>query len=107
LEAFVFTIRDGVQARCICLGWDRERCAGLPILPALLHAAIEDSLSMECAELDFGRTALKAKAQVGAHPRATETWVQQQTVEHPALAPELVGPIAHSPVPDPALTVNL
>lgn len=109
LVAFVITIRNGDQAVCYGLGWDRERCAGLPVLPALLHAVIGNALDLGCHEIDFGRTALKAKAQVGAHPHASETWVQQSTaaMELPGWLHGAVEPLSHSPVPDPVVSLSI
>lgn len=106
LVAFVLSIRDRNTSVCHSLGWDRERCAGLPILPALLQAAIEDALLMGCQRVDFGRTALKAKAQVGAHPQASEIWVQQAGVQAPVWLQPAVEPLSHTPAPDPVLSLG-
>ncbi len=106
LDAFVFTIRDRDTAVCFCLGWDRERCVGLPVLPALLHAVIDDALSMGCRRIDFGRTALKAKAQVGAHPQASEIWARQSASGVPDGFQSALEPLSHSPNADPVLTFS-
>lgn len=104
LDAFVFTVRDRDTAVCFGLGWDRERCVGLPVLPALLHAVIDDALNMGCRRIDFGRTALKAKAQVGAHPQASEIWARQSAVGVPEGLQAALEPLSHSPNADPVLT---
>ncbi len=106
LDAFVFTVRDRDTAVCFCLGWDRERCVGLPVLPALLHAVIEDALNMGCRRIDFGRTALKAKAQVGAHPQASEIWARQSVLGVPECLQAALEPLTHTPNADPVLTFS-
>ena len=106
LDAFVFTVRDRDTAVCFCLGWDRERCVGLPVLPALLHAVIEDALNMGCRRIDFGRTALKAKAQVGAHPQASEIWARQSALGVPENLQAALEPLTHTPNADPVLTFS-
>ncbi len=107
LVAFVLTLRDRDAAVCYCLGWDQEKSAGVPLLPALLQTVISDGLSMGCRRIEFGRSALKAKAQVGAHPQATETWIRHEG-EHVAQSLDrIVEPLSHSPLLDPALSFKI
>jgi hypothetical protein len=107
LVAFVFSLRDRDTAICYSLGWDRKPCADIPVLPALLHAVIEDALSMGCHRIDYGRTALKAKAQIGAHPQAAEMWAHQTGANGLQGMDVAVEPLAHSPIPDPAVSFSL
>jgi hypothetical protein len=101
LVSFVFTLRDRDRAHCFCLGWDDVACTGIPILPALLYAVIEDAFALGCQRIDYGRTALKAKAQIGAYPQATELWVQRTSREIPLRLDAALQPLSHSPLPDP------
>jgi len=107
LVGYAATLRDRDRAVCYSLGWDREACAGVPMLQALLHAVIADALALRCSEIDFGRTALKAKAQVGAHPHASDIWVLQSTPAAPNWPVSAMEPLSHSPVPDPVLSLSL
>ena len=104
LVGYVTTLKDRDTAVCYSLGWDTALGGGLRLLPALLHGVIKDALTLGCSQIDFGRTALKAKAQIGAHPRASESWIQWKG-DVPLDFGRLLEPLSHAPRPDPHLSI--
>lgn len=94
---FAFTAKDRDSALCIATGWDTERCGDQPILSALLHGVVRDALEMGCSRVCFGRSALRAKAQLGAHPEQSELWVRhaQPELDMPLLP--LIDTLSHAP----------
>ncbi|MCH1921926.1 GNAT family N-acetyltransferase, partial [Shewanella sp. A3A] len=67
---FLITLADGETAYAYHIGFDREAAAGLPVYLRLLHAGISDAIALGCRRVSFGRTALEAKAALGAKPES-------------------------------------
>lgn len=97
---FVVTLRDGETAVGYYLGFDRTAAQQLPLYLRLLHACVEDAISMGCRRLSLGRTALEPKARLGALPRPLRVWVRHR---HPLLnliLRGLLGSIPHEEAPE-------
>lgn len=97
LIGFSFTLKDRDTALCYCLGWDTEVGQQSPMLPSLLHAVIRDALDMGCKRVNFGRTALRAKAQMGAQPEPSELWVYHARPELDLPMVPLLDTLSHAP----------
>lgn len=97
IAGFAFTAKDRDTALCIATGWDTERCAEQPMLSALLHGVVRDALAMGCSRVYFGRSALRAKAQLGAHPEQAEVWVRHAQPELDVSLLPLIDTISHAP----------
>lgn len=79
LVGFVTTLRDREGAIGYYIGFDKAVAArGVPIYLRLLHAVIEDALSMGARWVSFGRTALEPKARLGAEPSALQCYVRHR-----------------------------
>lgn len=76
IVAFVTTIRDGDTLAGYFLGYDPEVNRTVPLYLRLLHAVVEEALRTRCRRISFGRTALEAKARLGAKPTPLNIWVQ-------------------------------
>ena len=107
LMGFSFTLKDRDTAICYCLGWDTEAGQQSPILPSLLHNVISDALDLGCARVNFGRTALRAKAQLGAHPEPSELWICHMRPELDLPLVPLLDTISHAPYGDQATPLPL
>ena len=97
LMGFSFTLKDRDTAVCYCLGWDTDVGQQSPMLPSLLHNVIRDALDMGCARINFGRTALRAKAQLGAHPEPSELWIHHGKPELDLPLVPLLDTLSHAP----------
>lgn len=97
IMGFTFTAKDRDTALCIATGWDTERCGEHPILSALLHGVVRDALALGCSRVYFGRSALRAKAQLGAHPEQAEVWVRHAQPELDVPLLPLIDTISHAP----------
>lgn len=97
MMGFAVTLKDRKTASCFCLGWEPEAAESAPLLSSLLHAAVGDALAMDCRQINFGRTALRAKAQLGAHPDQTELWVQHARPELDLPTERLLETLSHAP----------
>ena len=104
---FVVTLKDRDTANCYCLGWEPEAESASTLLSSLLHAVVRDALALSCTQINFGRTALRAKAQLGAHPDQTELWVQhaQPDLERPM--GNVLETLSHAPAGKPTTPVLL
>ncbi len=107
LIGFSFTLKDRDTAICYCLGWDTEVGQQSPMLPSLLHAVIRDALDMGCRQVNFGRTALRAKAQMGAHPEPSELWVYHARPELDLPMVPLLDTLSHAPYGEQATPLPL
>lgn len=107
LIGYSFTIKDRDMAICYCLGWDTEVGQQSPMLPSLLHGVIRDALAMGCRQVNFGRTALRAKAQLGAHPEPSELWVYQARTELELPMVPLLDTLSHAPYGEQATPLPL
>lgn len=107
LLGFSFTLKDRETAICYCLGWDTEFGQQSPMLPSLLHSVLSDALEMGCSRVNFGRTALRAKAQLGAHPEQTELWVYHGRPEIDLPMVPLMDTLSHAPYGEQATPLPL
>lgn len=76
LLGFVMTLRDGDTAIGHFVGIDYS--VDLPIYFRLLHAVIEAGIAFGCRQIRFGRTALDAKARLGALPVPQQVWCRHR-----------------------------
>ncbi len=107
LIGYSFTIKDRDTAVCYCLGWDTEVGQQSPMLTSLLHAVICDALEMGCKQVNYGRTALRAKAQMGAHPEPSELWVYHARPELDLPMVPLLDTLSHAPYGEQATPLPL
>ncbi len=99
LAGFVTTIRDGEGAVGYYIGFDRKLAsAGVPLYLRLLHAVVEDAISLRARSISFGRTALEPKARLGAEPYALRCFVRHRIEP---LNVVIRGLIEIMPEPDP------
>lgn len=68
IVGFGACIKDGQTAVGYHVGIDPEANAKAPVYHRLLHGMIEHAIGFGCRRLSFGRTALEAKANLGARP---------------------------------------
>jgi hypothetical protein len=66
----------------------------------LLHASIEDALSLGARRLAFGRTALEPKARLGARPTSTVVYLQHRVPVMNWLLKALLCGVEPEPAPD-------
>ena len=102
MAGFAVTLKDRDTAVCYAAGWDTGDAHTLPLLPPLLHSVVRDALAMGCRHVNFGRTALRMKAQLGAHPEQTELWIQHARAELGLPVATLLETISHAPAGDAA-----
>ena len=76
LLGFVITLRDGDTAIGHFVGIDYA--IDLPIYFRLLQAVIEAGIALGCRQIRFGRTALDAKARLGALPVPQQVWCRHR-----------------------------
>lgn len=107
MMAFSFTLKDRDTAICYCLGWDTEVGQQSPMLPSLLHAVVTDAFALGCSRVNFGRTALRAKAQLGAHPEQSELWVYHAQPELDLPMTPLLDTLSHAPYGEQATPLPL
>ena len=102
MAGFVVVVKDRDDAICHSIGWDTAAGASAPLLPSLLHTAIRDSLDLGCRRVNFGRTALRLKAQLGAHPDQSELWIQHARPELGLSVSTILETLSHAPAGDVA-----
>lgn len=78
LIGFVISLRDGETAIGHFVGIDYAVNAELPVYHRLLHAVIEAGLAFRSQRIQFGRTALDAKARLGALPVPQQVWCRHR-----------------------------
>ncbi|MCK6575434.1 GNAT family N-acetyltransferase [Myxococcota bacterium] len=98
--AFVVTLRDGDGAAAYFVGFDRTEAERAPLYLRLLHASIEDALSLGARRLAFGRTALEPKARLGARPTSTVVYLQHRVPVMNWLLKALLCGVEPEPAPD-------
>ncbi|HEX5657776.1 MAG TPA: GNAT family N-acetyltransferase [Polyangiales bacterium] len=76
LAGFVTTVRDGAGAVGYFIGFDKT--LELPLYLRLLHAVIEDAISLGARSISFGRTALDPKARLGCEPHGMQCYVRHR-----------------------------
>lgn len=78
LIGFVVSLRDGDTTIGHFVGIDYAVNADLPVYFRLLHAVIEAALAFGARRVQFGRTALDAKARLGALPVPQQVWCRHR-----------------------------
>lgn len=106
LLGFTVTLIDRDQMYCYCLGYDTEMAKTAPLLQALLHGVARDGIDTGCRQINFGRTALRAKAQLGAHPDQTELWVQHAQPELDVSMASILDTVRHAPAERPSFSLS-
>ena len=100
IAGFLASVRDGDTAMALCAGFDYRVLRETPIYLRLLHAAVEDALSMGCRRISFGRMACEPKARLGAQPLTRWIWMRhRRPLLNAALTP-LLSRIPHEPIPE-------
>lgn len=94
---FVLTLKDRDTAICYTTGWDTAAGQSAPLLHSLLHGVIRDALDLGCQRINFGRTALRIKAQLGAHPDPAELWAMHARAELDLPVATVLETITHAP----------
>jgi hypothetical protein len=106
---FLVSLADGETAIAYHIGFDRDAAENLPIYLRLLHAGVEDALSMGCKRISYGRTALAPKAALGAKPEAFGVLVRHRQPVLNKLIKGMLLSIEHEDAPErnPFKTVKL
>jgi len=78
IVAFVTTVKDRERGLSYYVGFDREMSDSGVIYRRLLQLSIEDALAMGCKKISLGRTALEAKANLGAKPVPLYVWARHR-----------------------------
>lgn len=78
LSGFMAVVKDGGDAFAYYAGLDYAMNAHTPVYHRLLHAVIGQALEWRCRRVCFGRTALDAKARLGAGPKPLSTWLRRE-----------------------------
>lgn len=89
MVGFVTTLEEGPTAIGYHLGLDPAAARRVPIFPRLLQAAVADAIALGCRRLSLGRTALDAKARLGARPRPLVVWYRARSTAARLLAAAL------------------
>ncbi|MBI3820148.1 MAG: GNAT family N-acetyltransferase [Planctomycetes bacterium] len=100
IAGFITTLRSGDTAIGYYVGVDREINNRVPIYHRLLHITIADAIEMGCGRLSLGRTALEAKARLGARPEPLCVWARHRVGPLNALIGPLLGAIPHGVAPE-------
>ncbi len=100
IAGFIITLKDREECIAYHIGFDRKVAKDLPVYLRLLHAAIEESISMGCQRISFGRTALEPKARLGCVPEPLAVWVRHRQPVLNALIKNLLGNIDHDEAPE-------
>jgi hypothetical protein len=79
LVGFTTLFKDGNSGVAHIVGFDYAVNAEIPLYHRLLLALIEDAIAMQCDTLHFGRTALEAKARLGAVPHPAHVYVRHRS----------------------------
>jgi len=100
LAGFVVTLKDGDLGVGYHIGFDREAAKEAPLYLRLLHAVVEDAISLGCRRLSLGRTALEPKARLGARPEPMEVWIKHRTKGVHLLLGRLLAAHDHAEAPE-------
>lgn len=100
LLGFITTLRDGETAIGYLIGIDYAANERLPLYFPLLYATVEEGLAMGCRRLSLGRTALEAKARLGAKPQPLHVAMRHRVTAANALLHPLLGWIPHDEAPE-------
>ncbi len=96
---FMTTLRDGDTAIAHYAGLDYEANAAAPVYLRLLYTVISDALEWQCRRISFGRTALDAKARLGAQPAPLVTWLRHRNPVANVAVGALVRLVPHETAP--------
>lgn len=97
---FVTTLRDGDTAVGYYIGYDPAANEKAPIYLRLLHAVVADAIDLGCKRISFGRTALEAKARLGAKPQSMHVWIRHRQQALNVIARQFLKSITHAEAPD-------
>jgi hypothetical protein len=100
LAGFVVTLKDRDLAVGYHIGFDRDAAKDAPLYLRLLHAVVEDAISLGCRRLSLGRTALEPKARLGATPEPMEVWIKHRTKGVHLLLGRLLAAHDHAEAPE-------
>lgn len=100
LIGFLSLIRDGDTAVAYLIGFGEEANAEMPLYFRLLYAGVEHGLLMGCRRLSLGRTALEAKAKLGAKPVALHVAMRHRVTAANALIHPLLRWVPHGEAPE-------
>lgn len=101
LLGFIVTLRESADtAFAYHIGFDRNAAGDAPLYLRLLHRSIEDSINLGVRRVSFGRTALEAKAALGAKPLPLHVWVRHRQPVLNKLLRGLLGRIHHNEAPE-------
>src|SRR5262245_55439913 len=97
---FVTAIADGDTTVGYLIGVDRAANQTLPIYHRLLHALVGDAIELGARRLSLSRTALDAKARLGARPVETHVWLRHRLPTANTIVKSFLWTIHHDEAPD-------
>jgi predicted N-acyltransferase len=97
---FLVSLADGETAIAYHIGFDKEAAEALPIYLRLLHAGVQDAISLGCKRISYGRTALAPKAALGAKPEAFSVLVRHRQPVLNKLIKRMLLSIEHEDAPE-------
>lgn len=100
IVGFITTLRDGETAVGYYVGVDRKLNNTIPIYHRLLHITISDAIDMGCRRLSLGRTALEAKARLGARPTPLFLWARHRVNAFNAVLRPILRAVPHGEAPE-------
>jgi hypothetical protein len=100
LIGFLSLIRDGDTAVAYLIGFEESANAEMPLYFRLLYAGVEHGLLLGCRRLSLGRTALEAKAKLGAKPVALHVALRHRVSAANALIHPLLRWVPHGEAPE-------
>lgn len=100
LLGFAATVKDGDTAVAYYLGYERALKDELPLYFRLLHASVQTAFDWGCGRVDFGRTCLDPKAQLGARPEPTVVWAREPNGLVNRLLRPLYRAVPHEDAPE-------
>jgi hypothetical protein len=100
IAGFVTMIRDHETLVGYYLGLDYAANAEAPIYFRLLHAVVGEAIALGCRRVSFGRTALEAKARLGAKPVPVQVWIRHRVPVLNAIVQPLLKVVPHEEAPE-------
>lgn len=100
IAGFITTFQNAETAVGYYIGVHKELNANIPIYHRLLHITISDAIEMGCKRLSLGRTALEAKARLGARPVPLFVWTRHRIGALNAVMAPLLRTVSHGEAPD-------
>jgi predicted N-acyltransferase len=99
IVGFGACIKDGPVAVGYHVGVDPDANAKAPIYHRLLHGMIEQAILFGCRSLSFGRTALEAKANLGAKPVPLRVLIRHRQPVMNAVVQAVLKSVHHDEAP--------